>query len=275
MVYTIRAIVSNKIIFLNLSSSLQIESVTTDLGDFIKLCKFGNSLCQSPINTIKSRPTRARNDCTTFPLAQRHANVYYITMQSAFSKLFGTMPSFNLNPNQDSTPAQSPTFDPASLGPRKQLYAWSAQSRSHYKNVNARLSRSILVTGVVLGLLLILMQEFVLIFFFVSLGFFLYVLTKSPPEQGNYEINTHGVICGDKQYYWPDLKNFFYIKADDLDVLVIETSRGIPTRLFLTVNGADQAKIRELLDEKLYFLSEAPRTFLDTIYDSVRGKLNV
>lgn len=119
------------------------------------------------------------------------------------------------------------------------------------------------------------MQEFVLIFFFVSLGFFLYVLTKSPPEQGNYEINTHGVICGDKQYYWPDLKNFFYIKADDLDVLVIETSRGIPTRLFLTVNGADQAKIRELLDEKLYFLSEAPRTFLDTIYDSVRGKLNV
>lgn len=165
-------------------------------------------------------------------------------------------------------------FDPKTLGPKETFLKWHAASRATVRTFSPKFSRTFLAIGIVIAFLLVIMQEFILILMVASLFFLTYVLSKTAPESLDYEINNHGILVGEQIYYWHDLRQFFFIHKNDVDVLCVDTYLGVPARLYLTINIADRTKIYEYLEPKLNYLNEEPKTPFDKAYDNVMSKFN-
>jgi hypothetical protein len=157
-------------------------------------------------------------------------------------------------------------------GPKEVYMKWEALSRPQSQFLDVRISRALLMIGIVVGLLLVVMQEFMLILFLASVAFFGYVLSKMSPEKVAYEISSHGISYGDDLYYWDELKQFFFQQSGEFVILNVDTKNGLPGRLFLTIEHKNKDKLKALLEERLHFLQEAPKEMFDGLFDKVRGK---
>jgi hypothetical protein len=157
-------------------------------------------------------------------------------------------------------------------GPKEVYLKWEALSRPQSQFLDVRISRALLMIGIVVGLLLVVMQEFILILFIASVVFFGYVLSNLSPEKVNYEISSHGISYGDDIYYWDELKHFFFKQAGEFEILSVDTKMGLPGRLFITIDQKDKAKIQEILEQRLHFLQTPPKEMFDSLFDSLRSK---
>lgn len=171
------------------------------------------------------------------------------------------------NPNKEVVK----TFDPDKLGPKKVSFTWSAPSRVEYKEGNSKMSRTLIIIGVFLGLLLIIMQEYFLILLIASLIFVNQAIKKVSPEKVTHEISSHGFSYAGQLYYWHQLKRFFF---GDNNLLMIDTYDVLPGRLFAIYDPKDQKEIKKALEEHLHYLEQAPKTSFEKAYDSVVSKLN-
>jgi len=171
------------------------------------------------------------------------------------------------NPNKEFVK----TFDPDKLGPKKILFTWSAPSRVETKG-NEKISRTLMVIGIFIGLLLVIMQEYALILLIASLVFVNHAIKKVSPEKVTHEISTHGFSYAGQLYYWHQLKNFFFLKDN---MLAIDTYDTFPGRLFAIVSIKDHKEITNALEKYIHFLEQVPQTSLDKIYDSVVDKLKL
>jgi hypothetical protein len=165
-------------------------------------------------------------------------------------------------------------FDPTKLGPKEVAFKWAATSRPPTQGMNKRLTRTFLIIGAVIALLLVIMQEFFLILIVASILFLTYVLSKTVPESLNYEISNHGVQIGERTYYWHQLRQFFFFQKNGLEVLAIDTYLGLPARLFLTINQSDKQALQDYLISRITFLAEEPKTPFDKAYESLLSKFN-
>jgi len=170
------------------------------------------------------------------------------------------------NPNKDVIKA----FDPDKLPAKKVHLTWEAPSRPDYKKSNNKISRTFLIIGVFIGLLLAVMGEYPLILLIASLIFVNFALKKASPEKVTHEINTHGFVYAGQIYYWHQLKNFFFLEDN---LLVISTYDVFPGRLFVLFTHTDKKKIKDFLVEYIHYLEEAPKTSFEKAYDSVLDKL--
>jgi len=170
------------------------------------------------------------------------------------------------NPNKEAIK----TFDPDKLGPKKVYFTWEAPSRVEYKG-SSKMSRTMIIIGVFLGLLLIIMQEYFLILLIASLVFVNQAIKKVSPEKVTHEISSHGFNYAGQLYYWHQLKRFFF---GDNNLLMIDTYDVLPGRLFAIYNPKDMEKIKGAMEQHIHYLEEAPKTSFEKAYDSVIGKLN-
>ena len=150
---------------------------------------------------------------------------------------------------------------------------WTAASRPHKDFINIKLSRSLTIIALFVGFLLVLMKEFVLIFFVASIYFILYVLSKFSPEQVHYEISNHGVSYGDDMYYWEELKQFFFMSNSGFDILAIDTFVGLPGRLFLTIDARQKEALHKFLVEKIHYIEVEPKNVFDNLYSKISSKI--
>jgi hypothetical protein len=184
-----------------------------------------------------------------------------------FSQILGITPS---------TPEkEQPTFDPKQLGEKKILLTWQAPSRPHLEGRSQKFNRTFLIIGIVIGLLLIAMQEYVLILLVASIIFISNVLSKSVPENVKIELSTHGLAYDSQMYYWHQLKQFFFTESNGSSILNIDTFEVFPGRLFVLFNAEDRDKIREIMEEHITFLENEPKNIFDKTFESVVGKLNL
>lgn len=158
---------------------------------------------------------------------------------------------------------------------RTTLYKWTAPSRPAKKQMNQKTTKTLIVIGGVIALLLVAMQEFFLILVALSLIFVSYMLQQVPAEEIEYEITNHGVKYADKLYFWDDLSNFFFVSVGNTKVVALDVLNDLPTRIFLTLNKEDKEKIKSLLEKHVEYLEEEPKTFFDKAYDSVANKLDL
>ena len=172
------------------------------------------------------------------------------------------------NPNKEIVKS----FDPDKLGPKKVHMTWSAPNKLEMGNGNKKISRTFIIIGVFLGLILAVMQEFGLIVLIASMMFVFYAIKKASPEKVTHEISNHGFSYAGELYYWHQLKNFFF---DKNNLLVISTYDPLPGRLFVIFDQDDKKKIQDHLEEYIHYLPEVPKTSLDKFYEFVVDKLNL
>jgi hypothetical protein len=179
------------------------------------------------------------------------------------------------DPRESLEPAKVPEMSREALGPKEVYLAWERILTTGDKTVlSERFTRPAIIIGMAIGLVLLIMQEFILMLTIGIFIFFLQALKKMPPEAVKYEINSHGVMIGDSLYYWDTLSRFFFMSANGSEVLAIDTTLGFPGRLYIHFDSAQKEKIKELLDKYLHYLESEPRTFFDNTYDRIVKKFN-
>ena len=208
---------------------------------------------------------------------QHHPMIFisYLSFLPLMYNLFMKLPSLAslIGIQREESPDKNiiSAFDPDKLGPKKVYLSWSAPSRVEHKGGNAKLSRTLIIIGVFIGLLLIIMQEYFLILLVASLVFVNQAIKKVSPESVTHEISSHGFSYAGQLYYWHKLKRFFF---SDNNLLIIDTYEVLPGRLFALYSPKDQKEIKDALEKHIHYLTEAPKTSFEKIYDSVVSKLN-
>jgi len=173
-------------------------------------------------------------------------------------------------------PAKVEEIDADNLPVKEIFFSWQKEiTIEERKVVSQRFSRSLLMIGIIVGFLLLVMQQFFVLLVVGSLVFFVQALRKVSPENVKYEISNHGVMIDDSVYYWSKLRRFFFITSENSEVLVIDTVIGFPGRIYLSINLEDKEKIKATLEKYLHYLDAEPRTFLDDTYDKVVKKFSV
>jgi hypothetical protein len=116
------------------------------------------------------------------------------------------------------------------------------------------------------------MQEYFLILVIVSMVFVTQVLSKTPPESVHYEISSYGIMFDENIYYWHRLRRFFFFNSEGNPSIAIDLYDSIPPRIFLTIHEKDSEQIKQILEQRIQFLTSVPETFLDRTYKQVTGK---
>ncbi|HBI35818.1 TPA: hypothetical protein DDY47_02705 [candidate division WWE3 bacterium] len=193
-------------------------------------------------------------------------------MQIPYSKILNFFGMSNQKPSDTKRPDG---FDPQTLGPKEKYIEWDSVVKAEIKEMNKRFSRTVIIIAVVIALLLVVMQEFGLIFVVASLIFFLISLNRLPEHTVHVEVSSHGIKYGDSMYYWYELKQFFFKKVAEAEILIVDTYTYLPGRLFFSFILEDRTKIKEALDKHINFLSIEPLSFLDKFFENVKSKFNI
>ncbi|KKS40472.1 MAG: hypothetical protein UV03_C0006G0004 [candidate division WWE3 bacterium GW2011_GWE1_42_16] len=187
-------------------------------------------------------------------------------MQIPYSKILDFFGISNEKPSDTKRPDG---FDPQTLGPKEVYVVWDSVVKAEIKEMNKRFSRTFIIIAVVIALLLVVMQEFGLIFVVASLIFFVLSLNRLPEHTIHVEVSSHGIKYGDTMYYWHELKQFFFKEVAGAEVMMVDTYTYLPGRLFFSFNESDKFKIKESLDKHINFVSVAPMSFLDKFFENI------
>jgi len=173
-------------------------------------------------------------------------------------------------------PAKIENLDPENLPVKEIFLAWEKEVTVEEKvAVSKRYSRSLITISIVVGLILLVMQQFFVLLVIASIAFFVISLKKVSPEVVKYEISNHGIMIDDTMYYWNKLRRFFFLQRENTEVLAVDTTIGFPGRIYLSFNPEDKEKIKEILEKYTHYLESEPRTFFDDAYDTVVSKISL
>ena len=143
----------------------------------------------------------------------------------------------------------------------KTLIKWQAPMRP-FKKRDREYYTTIAAIVFLLAVILLFLKEWLLIAVIVAMMFVAYVLATVKPEMSEHEINTRGVVTGEKTYKWAELERFWFSKKWQDTILHIDTNIKFPGRLMMLVNDADEKKMKEALAKYVQF--EVPEeTFMD------------
>lgn len=173
-------------------------------------------------------------------------------------------------------PAKIENLDPYKL-PVKEVYlSWQKEVTVEDKiSVSKRYSRSLITISIVVGLILLIMQQFFVLLIIASIAFFVISLKKVSPENVKYEISNHGIMIDDVMYFWDKLRRFFFLPREGVEILAVDTTTGFPGRVYLSFNPEDKERIKEILEKYTHYLEKEPRTFFDDAYDKVVSKISM
>ena len=111
------------------------------------------------------------------------------------------------------------------VGNKEVFMSWTAEGKISRTQFDAKFVRMLAIIGIVVGLLLALMQDFVLIIVIGSVIFFYYTLhNKYQPGLVSYEISNYGFKSGEQMYYWFELRHFFFSQKGGQEILIIDTT---------------------------------------------------
>ncbi len=157
---------------------------------------------------------------------------------------------------------------------REVLLSWDAPTRV-FTPRDPQYYKRVLSIVFVVALLLVIAGQFLLLGLIVSVVVLLYVLSSVPPERVKHEIDNYGVYYLGKEYYWGDLKFFFFTRDGGYDVLNVDTKEPYPGRLFLVLEGISIDKVKEVLSKQLPFRQEPPHTVFDKAFKNISSKLSL
>ncbi|MCL5003927.1 MAG: hypothetical protein M1352_01500 [Patescibacteria group bacterium] len=172
--------------------------------------------------------------------------------------------------NQASVGAENPSG--------KVLLEWESPSRVFIRK-DDKYIRTVLLTLLAIGLVLIFFQQFLLYAVFLSLAFVSFVLRTVPPEKINHKITEYGLTSANHNYLWKELKDFWFTRRGDFLVLNVNTNLRFPPRLFMLIGPDNSAVTKELLISTLSlhlsFRELPPDNAVDKMLDSFSQKFSL
>lgn len=145
---------------------------------------------------------------------------------------------------------KQPTNQDSEKKERVKKLAWGSPARP-FKPRDKKYFTTIAVVVLVLGLILLMVREFLLIGVIISLGFVSYVLATVKPEKVNHELNEDGVKVGTEQFMWDALTNFFFTEQWGYKILNIGTKKAIPGRIMMLLGDQNQDEVEKELKKRL------------------------
>lgn len=139
--------------------------------------------------------------------------------------------------------------------------------------------RTILWVLLAIGVILVFFKEFLLYAVFLALAFVSYVLRTVPPLTVSHRITEGGLVSGDHNYLWRELKDFWFTQRGEYLILNINTSLRFPSRLILLLPKSDPKVSKELVTETLSrhvtFRELPPENSVDKIFENLSQKFNL
>jgi len=139
---------------------------------------------------------------------------------------------------------------PENVKVEKVLLEWTSPSRP-YKIRSREFYTTILSIAFLLGVILLLLKEFLLIGVIMAFAFLSYVLATYKPEDARHQITTLGVRTDDKLYEWDKLSNFWLKKQWDQEVVICKTFAALPGVILLVIDSKKREDIIKEIGEKI------------------------
>ena len=195
----------------------------------------------------------------------------YVTMN--IKQLTDFIGVTNTAANKPVEPEQK-EFERENLGPKKVYIKWTNKHKVEKKALNSRYNRTLMIIGLVVGFLLVLMQEFFIILAIMSIFFVKHAIETAPEEEFSYEISSHGIKVSDSFYYWDELEKFFVSTKFGNEYIAVDIKDGFPARTYLYYKNSDRDKIIDSLNKHITYIEKEPLTITDRAYLSVMDRFD-
>lgn len=139
---------------------------------------------------------------------------------------------------------------PENIKVEKILVEWTAPSRP-YKVRSREFYTTILSIAFLLGVILLLLKEFLLIGVIMAFAFLSYVLATYKPDDAKHQITTNGIRTDGKLYEWDKLTNFWLKKQWDQEVIICKTITPLPGVILLVVNASKKEAILKAIGDHI------------------------
>lgn len=139
---------------------------------------------------------------------------------------------------------------PENVKVEKILIEWSAPSRP-YKVRTREFYTTILSIAFLLGVILLLLKEFLLIGVIMAFAFLSYVLSTYKPDDAKHQITTGGIRTDGKLWQWDQLTNFWLKKQWDQEVIICKTVTALPGVILLVIDESKRENILKIIGEKI------------------------
>jgi len=139
---------------------------------------------------------------------------------------------------------------PENVKVEKILLEWTAPSRP-YKIRSREFYTTILSIAFLLGVILLLLKEFLLIGVIMAFAFLSYVLATYKPDDAKHQVTTLGIRTDDKLYPWDQLTNFWLKKQWDQEVVICKTVTALPGVILLVIDASKRENILKTIGDKI------------------------
>lgn len=139
---------------------------------------------------------------------------------------------------------------PDNVKAEKILLEWSSPARP-YKVRTREFYTTILSLAFLLGVILLLLKEFLLIGVIMAFAFLSYVLSTHKPDDVAHQVTTSGIRTDGKLYTWDSLTHFWLKKQWDQEVVICKTVASLPGVILLVVDKQKREQIIAAIGDKI------------------------
>jgi hypothetical protein len=150
---------------------------------------------------------------------------------------------------------------PKAIKVEKILVEWSSPARP-YKERSREFYTTVASIAFLLGIILLLLKEFLLIGVIISFAFLSYVLASVKPESVSHQVTTYGIRTDGKLYPWDELTNFWLKKQWTQELVIVKTIKAVPGVIIMVVDAGKREEIVKAIGSKIA-LEKPEDSFVD------------
>lgn len=139
---------------------------------------------------------------------------------------------------------------PQDIKVEKVILEWTAPARP-YKTRSREFYTTVLSIAFLLGVILLLIKEFLLIGVIIAFAFLSYVLATHKPEDAVHQVTTSGIRTDNKLFAWDGLTNFWLKKEWDQEVVICKTKAALPGVILLVIDPTKREEIIKAIGDKI------------------------
>ena len=139
---------------------------------------------------------------------------------------------------------------PENVKVEKIILEWTAPARP-YKTRSREFYTTVLSIAFLLGVILLLIKEFLLIGVIIAFAFLSYVLATHKPDDVTHQITTKGIRTDNKLFEWDGFTNFWLKKEWDQEVIICKTKAALPGVILLVINPTKREDIIKAIGDKI------------------------
>jgi len=152
------------------------------------------------------------------------------------------------------------------------ILAWKSAARP-FRRKSKQYFTTVAIIALVLIIVSALLQWWMAIGVILTLIFVIYVLGTVEPEEIEHKISKSGLSTGGKVYLWEELKSFWFENHNGRELLVVETKKAFPSRLYFLLGSIARPPVVQILKEHLTLRAEPPVDWIDKLAKTVAEKI--